>query len=100
MIHAGQNGALGPCGLAKLSEIFTCIAHEGRMHSMCLGVSAAGAGNVKVLLVGEPCEKEGRDPLHDEKLMEMCRRGFEATLVRMWHSSSTASAVQHVRRWA
>lgn len=111
VIHAGQTGRLGPVGLATLSEIFTCIAHEGKMHSMCLGVSGPGAGSVKVILVGDPCEKEGQDPLHDEGLMELCRKGLEATLVRLWGSlngggsgggggGGAAATGQYAKRWA
>lgn len=69
---------------------------------MGMGVSAPGAGDVKILVVGEWCEREGNDPLHDEKLMGMCRKGFEATAVKLWQTLNTrptVQSVQHAKRW-
>ncbi|KAI8932005.1 hypothetical protein NX059_010901 [Plenodomus lindquistii] len=86
VISTGKAGKLGPHGLCQLSNIFTCIAHEGPKHKMCIAVAAPGAGHVKLLLVGDLCEKDGLDPLVDEGMMDLCRRGFGNVVLGMYKS--------------
>jgi len=70
-----QRLALGPKGLSSVSDIFMSIGHQGIYHYMCLAVDARW-GNVTVLLKGELCEKEGKDPMNDEEMMQLCIEGF------------------------
>lgn len=60
-----------------MNEISTSIGHENLGRYMCLTVNAPGSGNVQVLLKGGLCQKDGRDPVHCGKMMELCRRAFE-----------------------
>lgn len=43
-----------------------------------------GAGDVRILMKGDPCEKDGKDPLYDKELMDMLREGFDREAVRIW----------------
>ncbi|KAH9877922.1 hypothetical protein J1614_003139 [Plenodomus biglobosus] len=99
VISAGQSGKLGPRGLSKLTDIFTSIGHEGKKHYMCIAISAPGAGHVQVLLMGDLCEKEGLDPLLDDELMEMCRKGLEDVARRMYESLVPVPGTNHAMRW-
>lgn len=99
VISAGQSGKLGPRGLGKLTDIFMSIGHEGKKHYMCIAISAPGAGHVQVLLMGDLCEKEGLDPLLDEELMEMCRKGLEGVARKMYESLVPVPGRNHAMRW-
>ncbi|KAF1847071.1 uncharacterized protein K460DRAFT_402437 [Cucurbitaria berberidis CBS 394.84] len=99
LIEYGQRGGLGPHGLSKLSDIFMSVGHEGIWHYMALTVNP-GMGDVQILLKGELREKEGKDPLHDEELMEMLRDGFDQQAVREWVATlPTDSRAGQVRQY-
>jgi hypothetical protein len=69
IIKHGLSGTFGPHGLSTLTNIFMSIGHEGTAHYSCLAVSSQW-GDVTVLLRGEACELEGKDPLRDEEAMK------------------------------
>lgn len=43
---------------------------------MCLAVQPA-FGGVHIILRGELCEQEGKDPIFDHAVMALCRQGFD-----------------------
>ncbi|KAF1828232.1 hypothetical protein BDW02DRAFT_617360 [Decorospora gaudefroyi] len=93
IIRHGQAGRFGPDGLGSLSEIFICIGHEDIKHYMCLAINAHW-GNVVVILKGELCEKDGKDPMHDDALMELAKTGFDKEAARLY----TGIAAEGLRR--
>ncbi|EDU48900.1 hypothetical protein PtrSN002B_010902 [Pyrenophora tritici-repentis] len=78
--------ALGPKGLSSVSDIFCSIGHQGIYHYMCLAVNP-GWGNVVILLKGELCDLEGRDPMRDKEAMQVCSEGFSKEAMKVFQNA-------------
>ncbi|EUC47295.1 hypothetical protein COCMIDRAFT_90553 [Bipolaris oryzae ATCC 44560] len=82
VIRSGQYGDFGPYGLASLKQISVDIGHEGIYHYMCLAVHPS-YGDVRVIFRGDPCEREGKDPIIHHDVMALCRKGFDRAANRL-----------------
>ncbi|EOA87409.1 uncharacterized protein SETTUDRAFT_87470 [Exserohilum turcica Et28A] len=83
IIRRGQAGAFGPTGLSSLTQIFLCIGHEGIYHYMCLAAHS-GFHSIHVLLKGDLCAMEHRDPIFSPDLMSLCKLGFNQAAARLY----------------
>jgi hypothetical protein len=83
IIRRGQSGGFGPNGLSSLIQIIVAIGHEGIHHYMCLAVHPC-SGCVQILLKGDLCEQEGRDPIFDYNIPALCREGFDRAASRLY----------------
>ena len=77
----------GP-GLSSLYQISMYTGREGIYRYMCLAVQSEWGG-LSILLKGDLCEKDGKDPTHDEEMLALCKDGFDKGVAKLYASIVT-----------
>jgi hypothetical protein len=76
-------GMFGSDGLQSLYQIGMYTGREGIYRYMCLAVQSEHGG-LTILLKGDLCEKDGKDPTHDEELLVLCNDGFDKGVAKLY----------------
>ncbi len=79
----GVRGVFGPDGLYSLYQISMYIGRDGIYSYMCLAVQS-GFGGLTVLLKGDLCEKDRKDPMYDEEMLALVKDGFDKGAAKLY----------------
>ncbi|KAL1797970.1 hypothetical protein ACET3X_004576 [Alternaria dauci] len=83
--YSGPRGLFGPNGIQSLKQIDLYIGREGTRRYLCLAVRPEN-GELAIIFKGDLCEKDGKDPVYDKEMMEMCKDGFNKGLAKLLES--------------